>query len=335
MVEGPLPPGPDLLGRAHNFVASRKFFLLCEFALLYHSSSVFATCSMEYARKSAVQRVLDRHAPLLQKVCQSLKDEFGEVWLSRQVPVPAAKAAKHSIPARDTTIVDSSLDMLDAMREMLGLSFPLLPGRIDPVLDGVVSEVASLRERVVGRRAAARSFLRAASREISPLTRDLQALVSDFARPINGHVNFGLIECMVRVCEWPTRNLVDLLIFGFQALGEVPWTGANRPVSEPATANFSWESNVKSFDDAVSHLEQRARAAASDEAAMRDFETIWDLAMGECERDLCVGPKRRAEVERMFKDTPFGPRCIPSFAVWQKGKCRRIGTRKENTVLLL
>ncbi len=26
----------------------------------------------------------------------------------------------------------------------------------------------------------------------------------------------------------------------------------------------------------------------------------------------------------MFKDTPFGPRCMPSFALWQKGKCRRI-----------
>ena len=98
----------------------------------------------------------------------------------------------------------------------------------------------------------------------------------------------------------------------------------HRPVDEPSTAQFSRESNVQSFDDAVRHLTERARRAALDPSAMADLESIWDLAIGECERDLCVGPKSRGDVERMFLGSPFGPRCIPSFAVWQKGKCRRI-----------
>ena len=179
----------------------------------------------------------------------------------------------------------------------------MFPGQVNPVLEAVVERVVSLGNRIVPWRSSARASLRAASRAVAPVTRDLQALVSDFDRPINGHVNFGLIECMVRVCAWPHANLVDLLICGFQVLGDIPWTGVNRPVCEPASASFSRASNAQSFSDAVSHLEQRA---------MRDFETIWDLAVGECDRELCVGPHSRAWVERMFEDYPYGPRCIPS-----------------------
>ena len=289
------------------------------YLLLYGTARVVCT-----PRVPAVQRILDVHSDLLQQVCDSMLHEFGKEWLCTQVPIPSARSAKYSVPARDTTLIDSSLDMIDAMQKMLHLSFPRVPGQVDPVLEGVIGRVSSLGEQVVPWRRSARTFLRSASKAVSPVTCALQSLVSDFARPINGHVDFGLLECMVRVCEWPYRNLVDTLLYGFKVLGDVPFTGSNRPVCEPATASFSRESNVKSFDDAVSHLEQRARAAASDADAMRDFETIWDLAIGECDRDLCVGPKTRGGVERMFEDTPWGPRCIPSFAVWQKGKCRRI-----------
>ena len=273
-------------------------------------------------RRPAVQRILETHEVLLRKTCDSLSNHFGREWLLRHDPVPLAKAAKYSVPARDTTIVDSSLNMVEAVRAMIALPFPRLPGQVGPVLEAVIEKVSSLGGGVVAWRASARDCLRLASRAVAPVTRDLQGLVGDFSRPVNGHVNFGLVECLVRVCAWPQRNLVDNLIYGFQVLGQVPWTGVSRPVHEPATEVFSRESNVKSFDDAVSHLEQRARRA--DLEAERDFETIWDLALGECARDLCVGPLRRAEVERMFKDTPYGPRCIPSFAVWQKEKCRRI-----------
>ena len=282
---------------------------------------VLVTCT---ERRPDVQRVMDKHSMVLCKVCDSFFHEFGKEWLCAQVPILNAKQAKHSVPARDSTIVDSSLDMVEAMKVMIELSFPCVPGRVDPVLESVIERVSSLRGQVVPWRKAARAFLRSASREVAPVTRDLQQLVSDFARPINGHVNFGLIECMVRVCEWPHKNLVDVLLGGFQVLGTIPWTGVNRPVVEPAPESICRESNAKSFDDAVSHLSQRARAAASDPKAMKDFETIWDMAIGECERELCVGPKKRAAVEKMFEDAPYGPRCIPAFAVWQKGKCRRI-----------
>merc|ERR1712185_657369 len=99
---------------------------------------------------------------------------------------------------------------------------------------------------------------------IRPLTRDLQSLVSDFTQPINGHADFGLVECMVRVFRWPHFWLVDLLIFGFQPVGPVPCTGCHRLVDEPSTESFSKESNMQCFDDVVRHLSRKAEKAAHD-----------------------------------------------------------------------
>ena len=214
--------------------------------------------------------------------------------------------------------------MVSALKRMIGLGFPVGPGVVDPVLDAVICRVAALGERVVAERARRRACVREAKLIVVPLTRDLRKLVPQFAAPINAHVDFGLLEVFVRACKWVQENIVDSLIFGFKVLGEVPFCGIHRPVNEPACATFSRESNAKSFDDAVRCLSTRAKRAAGDADAMRDFETIWDMAIGECDRHFCVGPKSRAQVEGMFTHTNFGPRCIPSFAIWQKGKCRRI-----------
>ena len=297
--------------------------MLKRFLVLFSLSCQLVSAA-DGPRHPAVQRILDAHAGVLQGACDLFLNEFGHEWLTHQAPVPLSRASRDARPARETTLVSSSLGMVDAVGQMVGLSFPLQPGCIDAVLEAVVGQVASLGSCVVERRALSRSLLRAAGRMLSPLTRDLQLLVNDFARPISGNVHFGLVECLVRVCAWPHQDLVDVLIFGFQVLGRIPFCGVHRPVDEPSTAQFSRESNVQSFDDAVRHLTERARRAALDPSAMADLESIWDLAIGECERDLCVGPKSRGDVERMFLGSPFGPRCIPSFAVWQKGKCRRI-----------
>jgi len=68
-------------------------------------------------------------------------------------------------------------------------------------------------------------------------------------RPINGHVDFGFIECLVRVFYWVQPSLVDLLICGFQPCGNVPVVGCHRPIDEPNTEIPSIENFLKCFDD--------------------------------------------------------------------------------------
>ena len=48
------------------------------------------------------------------------------------------------------------------------------------------------------------------------------------------------------------------------------------------------------------------------------------MTLGECDKEFCVGPLTRHEVEELFKGSPLGPRCIPAFGIWQKGKLRRV-----------
>ena len=107
------------------------------YLLLYGTARVVCT-----PRVPAVQRILDVHSDLLQQVCDSMLHEFGKEWLCTQVPIPSARSAKYSVPARDTTLIDSSLDMIDAMQKMLHLSFPRVPGQVDPVLEGVIGRVS-------------------------------------------------------------------------------------------------------------------------------------------------------------------------------------------------
>ena len=124
-----------------------------------------------------------------------------------------------------------------------------------------------------------RRALATAKKRIAPLTNDLRSLVRPFSEPINGSVDFGLLECLLRVCKWPHFWLVDLLIYGFQPVGEVPVSGCHRPVDEPSTESFSRASNLRAFDDAVERLERKARKAQSDVQSLRDQVEVWDTTM--------------------------------------------------------
>ena len=221
-------------------------------------------------------------------------------------------------------MVDVSLDMVGALAAGLRLPFPFSQSLKSELHSALVKELAKAGCNIVKDRAARRRALSTAKRMIQPLTLDLQSLVRDFSKPINGHVDFGLIECMVRVCEWPHFWLVDLLIYGFQPVGEVPVCGIHRPVDEPCSEEFSKESNQKSFDDAVEHLTRKAKRAGGDPRALEDQRVVWDGAIEECDKGFCVGPLTRSKVFSLFEDTPLGPRCIPGFGIWQKGKLRRI-----------
>ena len=160
-------------------------------------------------RAGDVQAVLDKHAALLRFNCDILMSFFGNDWLVFHNPTPLARVARHSIPARESTLVDASLGMVPAIRCMVGLAFPMLPSKVDPVLEAVILKIVELGPSLVAHRTSATAVLQQVSDDLEPLTADLQNLVADFARPINGRVNFGLLEAMIRACAWPHADLVD------------------------------------------------------------------------------------------------------------------------------
>ena len=289
--------------------------LLCFLFVLL--SSAFAV-----DRQPRVQSFLDKHSDLLSSTCAFLLDAFDSPLVNVPFVVPPPKAPFR--PATETTLVDPSLCMVDAVRAGLGLSFPFVHSLRDNLRSVLVSELVRIGSDIIQVRASRRHALTIAKRMIRPLTVDLQSLVSDFARPINGHVDFGLVECLVRAFKWPHFWLVDVLICGFQPVGEVPVCGCHRRVDEPSTEVFSKESNLQCFDDSVEHLTVKARRASQDSQAEADQVTVWDTTIEECDRGFCDGPLTRRKVCEMFKDTPYGPRPIPAFGIWQKEKLRRI-----------
>jgi len=59
-----------------------------------------------------------------------------------------------------------------------------------------------LGEAVVGHRKKGRKILKDASKMVSGLNIKLRALVAEFGKPIAEHVNFALVEVLVRALEW-------------------------------------------------------------------------------------------------------------------------------------
>ena len=114
------------------------------------------------------------------------------------------------------------------------------------------------------------------------------------------------------------------MIFGYKPLGDVPFVGGHKPIVDKPRKAFSRQDNARSFDDAVRILEKRSRREAGSAQALADQAEIWRITVEECEKDYCEGPFIRADIEKRFADTPYGPRCIPAFGIWQKGKLRRI-----------
>ena len=179
-------------------------------------------------------------------------------------------------------------------------------------MDGIIDECRQWTDAV-----------RRASQMVMPATEELRALVPKFAKPIAGTVNFGLIEVLIRAVKWPHQELVDCLIFGFCPVGDIPFVGVHRPIEEHEREPFSAKGNAESFDEASRVLEKKARKHTST-ADEDDRCEVWDVSMQECVKGFCAGPLSRRDVKKLFADAPHGPRCIPAFGIWQKGKLRRI-----------
>jgi len=280
-----------------------------------------------------VDSLLQKHSPALVQAVELVQSMVGMDTISVQVGKFLPKSIGSNVPARELTLVDSSIGMVDAVAAALGLGFPARRSKLDVVLANTVSQIASAGVDIVQLRASRRAMLRRASRCVSELNGELQRLVPDFGKPIAGHVNFALVEVLVRALGWRHSSLMRDLLFGFEPIGCIRDTGCLRPVSEPVPPLFSRESNANSFDEAVSHLSKKARRADSE--AVQDQWVVWDKSLSECEKGFCVGPLSRRQVEALFADSEFGPRCIPAFGVWQKGSLRRIddACRSEHNLL--
>jgi len=70
-----------------------------------------------------------------------------------------------------------------------------------------------------------RAALRQASVMVSALNGDLQHLVPEFGKPIAGHVNFALVEALVRAVGWRHATLMRDLLMGFEPIGSIRSTG--------------------------------------------------------------------------------------------------------------
>ena len=215
-------------------------------------------------REQVLENVLNAHSASLCEAVLLVKEVVRPVLLDTHIGAFAAKVKGESVPARESTLVDASLGMVDAVAAALRLGFPARVSKVDAVLAQTIAEIASCGVGIVKARANARSVLRRASFLVKDLNVELQALVPDFGRPIAAHVNFALVEVMVRALGWRHSGLMRDLLFGFEPLGCVRSTKCLRPVSEPDPPAMSKASNVKSFDDAVEHLEKKARGAGDE-----------------------------------------------------------------------
>ena len=114
------------------------------------------------------------------------------------MPPCPPKAAHTQSLARESTILDGSLSMVDAVSAAIRLSWRSSDRSVDPVLQRVIQVVSDSSADVVDFRRGARSLLRSLKRILMPLRVDLQELVPEFLKPIVGHVDFAVLEVLIR-----------------------------------------------------------------------------------------------------------------------------------------
>ena len=215
-----------------------------------------------YARDIDVLALLSSHQESLDSAVSLVRPLIHSALCDTILPVFQPRLPQQNVLARESTIISSSLSMVEAVRASIIEPFPARRSGVDVVLQALVPVLVGHGAGICGVRRQARDTLRRASRMVEPLNDGLRGLVSEFARPIAGHVNFALFEVMVRAVSWRQSNLVDFLIRGFQSIGDVYCTGCLRPIDEPEVVYPSRESNLRSFADASEHLSKKARKAA-------------------------------------------------------------------------
>ena len=221
---------------------------------VFHCIVLLLSCisfSFSAPRHPRVAEVLLKHDALVCESVNLVRERDVHGLLDMFMPPFPPKAAYVPSKARENTIVDASLNMVDAVVSALRLDWRSSERSVDPVLQRVIQVVCDAGVDVVAIRKSARSFLRSLKANLVPLRVDLQELVPEFLKPIVGHVDFALIEVLIRAAKWVHESYVDNVIFGYKPVGDVPFVGCHRPVVDKPRKAFSRQDNAKSFDDAV------------------------------------------------------------------------------------
>ena len=235
------------------------FMLQCLLVLLLSCASLTDAAP----RKPEIADVLQRHAHSFASAVDAVVECAAPHLLNAAFIPPPKKTPKDGRNARETTLVDASLSMVEHVLYAIRLPFQEADKGVDNVLQCVVQHLANAKDGIVDERRQWTDAVRRASQMVMPATEELRALVPKFAKPIAGTVNFGLIEVLIRAVKWPHQELVDCLIFGFCPVGDIPFVGVHRPIEEHEREPFSAKGNAESFDEASRVLEKKARKHTS------------------------------------------------------------------------
>ena len=209
---------------------------------VFHCIVLLLSCisfSFSAPRHPRVAEVLLKHDALVCESVNLVRERDVHGLLDMFMPPFPPKAAYVPSKARENTIVDASLNMVDAVVSALRLDWRSSERSVDPVLQRVIQVVCDAGVDVVAIRKSARSFLRSLKANLVPLRVDLQELVPEFLKPIVGHVDFALIEVLIRAAKWVHESYVDNVIFGYKPVGDVPFVGCHRPVVDKPRKAFS------------------------------------------------------------------------------------------------
>jgi hypothetical protein len=134
-------------------------------------------------------------------------------------------------------------------------------------------------------------------------TRQLRKLMPPHVYLVARGVDLGLIAAILDAFpEWPHRDLVFDLVYGFITVGAIPDTGVHRPIDRPPLVD---PTSVLDFND--------SHSLSSIDAARRRSRQMPDQA-----RELLR--KTQAEVNRLDALGPFSKSCLDG--VWGKGGWR-------------
>jgi len=89
-------------------------------------SLLFSSAIMDFlaGRQPEVVKCFVAHGPLIDEVCDFMRDAFHSDVMHVQHERPLPKAPQ--LPAKESTLVDPSLEMVGAVRASLELSFPFV-----------------------------------------------------------------------------------------------------------------------------------------------------------------------------------------------------------------
>ena len=177
-----------------------------------------------------VYNVLDKHASQLHAAVSLIQGAILPALQQVHIGPFSMKQKGRNVLARESTLVPFSLTMVEAVRFGLTLPFPARVSKLDNVLSVTVNAIAVAGVYIVGLRRSRRDILRQASRMLCDLNTDLRGMVPEFGKPIAMHINFALLEALVRAVGWGHKSLMPDVLFGFEPLGDIRSTGSLRPV---------------------------------------------------------------------------------------------------------